>query len=167
MKIPTNKSFYLLGNEDLRGVIFFLTTPNKVHNIIVDQYPYVQPLMFHRKFSKIFKDRVFLRETKWKFFKGNLNCLNGCPLETCVPWKDFSTNCTTKCIPTVLASMYSNIDLPYCEIYEENTCMVKQFEEVLLQNFASCPPPSYDTQYEANILTDELLTANNSSKRSL
>ena len=142
-----------------------MTTPNKVHNIIVDQYPYVQPLIFHRKFSKLFKARVFLRETKWKFFKGNPNCLNGCPLETCIPWEDFSTKCSVKCIPIVLASMYSNIDLPYCENYEENTCMIKQFNEVLPQSFASCPPPNYDTQYEANILTDELLTANNSTKR--
>ena len=162
----TRLSITPIGNEDLRGVIFFLTTPNKVHNIIIDKYPYVQPLIFHSEFSQIFKDKIFLRETKWKFFKGNPNCLNGCPLESCITWNDFAQNCTTLCIPIVLSSMYADIHLPYCETIQENICMIKQFNQVLDETFASCPPPEYDTQYEANILTDEyLLAKTNSSKK--
>ena len=115
-----------------------------------------------------------MRQTEWRYYNGNENCIDGCSPEECFPIKrlqnyvEKSTNDTKFCIPVPLENFYSNkTDFNYC--FDTNgdghlsSKVMIQFSKHMDEQVFNCQKPKVESQYPANIRLSQ--TPNTNDKK--
>ena len=131
------------------SVNIFLTSVNTRYNVIKHHWPFVSPFTTQKNFKFRRLVNLQIHEIKWKFYKGNPDCIQGCGPEQCLNENVLlSATCKVKCLPVVLLGFYRNSSLAKCHSSADNDCMFKHFEAYYKSSeYEACEKPESDTQF--------------------
>ena len=114
--IVPKKSILTLDEDHPRGVTIFVTTEKTRKEVINAEWKSFSPLIIAKKFSHKYLFVANLKETEWRFYKGDPDCILGCDPDHCISWTDIekANRCRLLCIPSVLLGLFPNVLSPMC-----------------------------------------------------
>ena len=157
--IVPKKSILTLDEDHPSGVTIFVTTDKTRKEVINAEWKSFSPLIIAKKFSHKYLFVANLKETEWRFYKGDPDCILGCDPDHCISWTDIekANRCRLLCIPSVLLGLFPNVSSPMCHTIEDNFCIYDLYKKVQKIKEKNCLPPLNDIQYESLYKDDEFI----------